>query len=223
VDVPWLDVTPDSGTVEPGDSQELEVTIDTTGLEAGVYSAQVVLRTTAVRQPRITIPIRLVVTPYRQGVNVGGESYTDSDEESWSGDRAFDGSWGYEYESRTLSVGRAIGRTDDDRLYQDARTGRSFNYRFEGLPDGTYEVELHFAEIQRRVPGERLFDLTADATPLLVGYDIAEDVGQDNAVAHRFTVAVDDGLLRIRFLRRAGSGQPIVNAIRLTNRPDLAA
>jgi hypothetical protein len=40
-------------------------------------------------------------------------------------------------------------------------------------------------------------------------------------VTQRFTVEVDDGRLRLRFLERRGYGRPIVNAVRLTHRPDL--
>jgi subtilisin family serine protease len=221
-DVPWLDVSPDSGTVAEGDSEEIDVTIDTTGLEPGEYTARVILRTTAVRQPRLVIPIRLVVTDYRQGINSGGGAYTDVSGDPWAADREFDadGSFGWEYASSTATIRRPVAGTQDDPLYQQARIGQ-FNYRFEDLPDGTYEVELHFAEIQRRLPGERLFDVTADATSLLVGYDIAEDVGLETAAVHRFTVEVSDGVLRIRMLQRQGNGRPILNAIRLTNRPDL--
>ena len=221
VDVPWLDVAPDAGTLEPGATEDLTLSIDTTGLEPGVYSASVVIDTDAPRGGRLSVPVRLVVTPYLRSVNVGGGAYTDGSDEPWAEDQAFDGSWGYEYESRSVRVRRDIAGTDDDPLYQDARVGRTYAYRFDDLPSGTYEVELHFAEIQRRRPTERLFDVTADAQPLLVGYDIAEDVGPDRAVVHRFTVEVTDGLLRIRFLDRGRSGQPIVNALQLTNRPDL--
>jgi hypothetical protein len=221
VDVPWLDVSPDSGTVEPGDTEGLEVSIDTTGLEVGVYSASIVLDTNAARQPRVSIPIRLVVTPYLQGINAGGPAYTDVAQDEWAADQAFDGEWGYEYESRSVRTRRAIAGTDDDPLYQDARTGQTFAYRFDQLPDGVYEVELHLAEIERRRPTQRLFDVTADSTPLLVGYDISEDVGLDHAVVHRFTVEVTDGLLRVRFLSRGRSSLPIVGAVQLTHRPDL--
>jgi hypothetical protein len=97
-----------------------------------------------------------------------------------------------------------------------------FTYRFENLPDGVYEVNLHFAEIEGREPSRRLFDVTADTTPLLIGYDIAEDVGKNAAVVQTFTVEVTDGQLRIRFLSRDGFAKPILNALELTNRPDLS-
>ena len=221
VDVPWLEVSPDSGTLEAGDSEALDVAIDTTGLEPGAYSATVIIRTDAPRQERLTVDVDLIVTPYRQAVNVGGAAYTDTTDDPWAADQAFDGSWGRESRAPVVSVRRDIVGTEDDPLYRDARSGGVFAYRFDELPAGTYEVELAFAEIERQRPGRRLFDVTADTVPLLVGYDIAEDVGLDTAVTQRFTVEVTDGQLRIRFLERRGYGKPIVNAIRLTHRPDM--
>ncbi|MGH9243967.1 MAG: malectin domain-containing carbohydrate-binding protein, partial [Acidimicrobiales bacterium] len=221
LDIPWLDVTPDSGGLAPGRSQRLQISIDTTGLEPGVYNAAITLVTNAAKTPRVTIPIRVVVTPYLQGVNTGGDAFMDRSQDPWAADQAFDGSWGYEHASDATSTDHGIGGTRDDALYQDARTGGLFAYRFDNLPDGVYEVELHFAEIQRRRPGDRLFDVTADTETLLVAYDIAEDVGRFQAVVHRFFVDVNDGRLRIRFIERGGFDEPIVNAVQLTHRPDL--
>ncbi|MQA16546.1 MAG: hypothetical protein GEV09_21125, partial [Pseudonocardiaceae bacterium] len=73
--------------------------------------------------------------------------------------------------------------TTEDPLYQDARTGSLVSYRFDNLPDGVYEVEVHFAEIQQRRPGDRRFDVTADGrgmtgrsgTALLA--EVAEAIG----------------------------------------------
>ena len=38
-DVPWLSVTPSSGTLAPGGTQNIAVTVNTTGLTPGVYLA----------------------------------------------------------------------------------------------------------------------------------------------------------------------------------------
>ena len=124
--------------------------------------------------------------------------------------------------SRSRRTTAPIAGTLDDLLYQDARTGEVFTYRFDNLPDGVYEVELHFAEIQGKAPLQRIFDVTADSEWLLVGYDVADDVGQNTASVLTFPVEVDDGSVRIRFLERFRYGQPIINAIQLTRRPDLS-
>lgn len=63
VEVPWLTVTPgDGGTLTPGSSQDLEVTIDTTGLKPGRYTAAALLDTNAARQRLVHIPINLEIT-----------------------------------------------------------------------------------------------------------------------------------------------------------------
>jgi hypothetical protein len=221
-DVPWLDVDPDSGALAPGESEDLTITVDTTGLEPGEYTASVVLVTNAGRQPRVTIPIHILVTGYLVNVNAGGpEIPADSGGEPWAADQPFDGSWGWEYDSRERNTSADIGGTEDDEIYQDARTGKFFNYRFDELPDGVYEVVLHFAEIQGKRPGQRRFDVSADGAPLLLAYDIAEDVGQNYASVRTFYVEVHDGRLRIQFNERFRYGQPIVNGLQLTHRPDL--
>jgi hypothetical protein len=51
-------------------------------------------------------------------------------------------------------------------------------------------------------------------------YDIALEVGSFAADDHSFFVRVDDGSLDVRLVRRAGFGQPTVNAVRVTSRPD---
>ena len=39
----------------------------------------------------------------------------------------------------------------DDPLYQDLRRGMS-EYRFDGVPNGAYQVELRFAELSNGGP-----------------------------------------------------------------------
>ena len=136
VDVPWLEVDPGSGSIEPGGSEALDLTVDATGLEPGAYRAAVVVLTDAPRQERLTVDVELVVTPYRQAVNVGGGEYTDTAGDPWAADQAFDGSWGRESRTSVASTRRDIAGTEDDPLYRDARSGGAFAYRFDGCRTG---------------------------------------------------------------------------------------
>ncbi len=77
-DVPWLSVAPASGTIAPGGSKELTVTVDTTGLAAGVYRANLLVQTNSGRQPNLQVPVEIVVAGYWKGVDVGGAAYTDT-------------------------------------------------------------------------------------------------------------------------------------------------
>jgi hypothetical protein len=88
------------------------------------------------------------------------------------------------------------------------------------VPNGVYEVDLRFAELQNIRFGRRLFDVIVENTTVLPAHDIAYEVGTFSADDHRFFVEVTDGRLDVRFIARAGSDKPIVNAVRVTHRPD---
>jgi hypothetical protein len=219
-DVPWLSESPASGNLAPGASQQIAVTVDTTGLAPGVYNASLFINTNSGREPVLRVPVSLIVPAYFQGVNSGGPAYTDLSGDAWAADKAYAaGSWGYMGNSSTLSTKRPISGTDDDKLYQDLRQSM-LEYRFDGLPNGVYEVDLRFAELKATNPGRHLFDVMAEGNVILPAHDIASEVGSFAADNHVFYVVVTDGQLNIRFITRTGFGQPIINALQVIHRPD---
>lgn len=224
-DVPWLTVEPTSGTLRPGRSATLQVTVDTTGLEPGVYGANILVRTNAGRVPTVTVPVTVVVSAYQVAVNVGGEEYTDGSELAWSADQPLSGNdWGWvgqraEEESTT----EAIGGTEDDVLYQSRRTG-SFSYVFDSAPAGTYEIVLGFAELEGDyAPGDRVFDVLVNGEYQLVALDVADDVGGLYADRYVLTVEHEGGDLEIELGNRRGYEYPILNMLSVTERGDLSA
>jgi hypothetical protein len=219
-DVPWLSENPTSGTLPPGGSQQVQVTVDATGLTPGVYDASLVFVTNSGREPNLRVPVRLVVPAYRVGVNAGNGQYVDSHGDTWVADRAFTaGGYGYLGSSTTESSNHAIAGTVDDPLYQNLRR-RMYEYKFDGLAPGIYQVELRFAELARTRPNTHLFDVILENNLVLPAHDIALEVGSFAADDHSFFIRVDDGSLDVRLIRRAGFGQPIINAVRVTSRPD---
>jgi subtilisin family serine protease len=60
-DVPWLTLTPASGTVAPGGSAEVAVRIDSSGLAAGEHHASLCLDSNDPERPRVVVPVRLTV------------------------------------------------------------------------------------------------------------------------------------------------------------------
>jgi hypothetical protein len=62
-DIPWLELDTLSGEVEPGDSQAVLVTIDTTGLSEGSYFGELVFTSNAPNLPSFPVPIPLTVEP----------------------------------------------------------------------------------------------------------------------------------------------------------------
>ncbi|TML24059.1 MAG: hypothetical protein E6G32_04640 [Actinobacteria bacterium] len=220
-DVPWISENPDSGTVPAGGSENVVVTINTTGLSPGVYNATLFFQTNSGRNPSLRVPVRLIVPAYEQGVDVGATSpYLDGLGDTWSADQAYTpGGWGYTQRVNTASTRSAIGGTVDGPLYQTARRGQT-EYKFDGLPTGVYQVELRFAEIQNYGPNKRLFDVTIEGNVALFGFDIAGEVGKNYADDKTFFVPVTDGQLNVRFLTRQADKEPLINAIRVTHRPD---
>ena len=222
-DVTWLSVDPTSGTVAPGASASLAVTIDATGLEPGLYRARVLVNSNDPRTATVAVPVTLIVPAYQVAVDSGATGpFTDGGGDTWTADRRYTtGSWGYTNGRSSILTGYVpIGRTTDDRLYQTARNN-PLEYRFDNVPNGVYEVDLRFAEINGRRPGRRYADVILEQTLALPSHDIAGEVGTFNADTHKLLVPVTDGQLNVRFVPRSGFAVPIVNGVRVTHRPDL--
>lgn len=220
-DVPWLNVRPRRGVLEPGESVEVRININTSGLTPAAYQAGLLVRSNSGRSPVLRVPVSLVLSGYRRGVNSGGSLYIDSANERWTRDRKYTtGSWGYIIDRGKVETGRGIAGTREDPLYQVARLN-PYAYRFDGLPAGVYQVELRFAEIEGLDIEQRLFDVVIENSMFLPAYDISYDVGTYRAANHTFFVIVSqDGRLDIRLIRRFGYEPPILNALRVTHRPD---
>jgi hypothetical protein len=156
--------------------------------------------------------VTLVVPAYQQGVNAGGNAYVDPiTGDLYATDRAFSaGGFGYVGGQARSNPG-AIAGTDRDPLYQDLRTAMSA-YRF-AVPNGVYQVDLSFAELQLKRAGARVFSVSLEGTAVVSDLDVfAAAGGQRVAYDRSFIVEVTDGVLDIGFIAQRGD-QPIVNAI----------
>jgi hypothetical protein len=216
-DVPWLSVSPTEGTVGVDGSQALDVEVDSAGLTPGVSHAIVVVQTNDPDQGNIQVPVVLVVPAYQQGVNAGGSSFIDPHNgDLYSTDRAFTpGGWGY-VGGTTRSTGSAISGTDRDPLYQNLREGMSA-YRFT-VPNGTYRVDLSFAEIQANRAGARVFNVSIEGGLVLPSLDIYAAVGKNAAYDRSFIIEVTDGVLDITFAAQRGD-KPTIGAVLVTEMP----
>jgi subtilisin family serine protease len=218
-DVPWLSEAPITGSVAPDGSVSIDITVDTTGVEPGLYQADVVVLTNDPDHSRFTIPVTLVVPKYQQGINAGGGAYTTGTGNSYAADRAYaSGAYGWVGSSSTRSTALPIAGTDDDPLYQNGRVGMT-SYRFD-VPDGVYKVDLSFAEVQNRRAGGRVFSVSLEGGAVLSNFDIvAAAGGQRTAYDRSFLVEVTDGVLNIGFTAQRGDA-PLINAIFVTELPD---
>ncbi|SEU20941.1 S8 family serine peptidase [Nonomuraea wenchangensis] len=220
----WAAVTPAAGELATGQQVTLKVTVSSDGVAAGtVRAGKILVKSASGRQPTIEIAVKVVVPKLQVAVDVGGsKAATDAAGDAWTPDRKYaQGSHGYvATSSKTLSTTKTIAGTTDQALFRSAREGM-LEYRFDGVPAGTYTVELDFAEVKSTQMGKRVFDVLVEGQLAIPALDLALEAGTYTAVARQYTVRVDDGQLNVRFATRVGS--PVVNAIRISERPDRTA
>ncbi|MET7462375.1 S8 family serine peptidase [Nonomuraea sp. NPDC005501] len=219
----WLAVTPTSGDLAKGQQVTLKVTASSAGLQPGTLrSGKLLIRSASGRQPVIEVKVTVVVPKLQVAVDVGAnKGAVDAGGDAWTADRKYtQGGHGYVATSnRTQSTSKTIKGTDDQALFRTAREGM-LEYRFDGVPAGTYTVELDFADLRSTGIGKRVFDVLVEGQLAIPALDLALEAGTYTAVSRQYTVKVTDGQLNVRFATR--QGDPILNAIRVSERPDKA-
>ena len=218
----WLSASPAAGRLDKGGEQQVTLVFDTAGITPGtVLSGTVVVASDSGRKPEVTVPVTVLVPAYRQSLDSGSDgSVTDPTGDTWGPDRTWtDGSYGSVGNTSAVRTKKPVEGATDERLYATATKG-ALEYRFDSLPDGVYQVDLGFAEINGALPGERVFDVMAEGVEKVTALDIAKETGgAHRALDKTFTVTVTDGRLNLRLV--AHTGKTLVNAVRVTERPDL--
>ena len=214
-DVPWLDVTPTEGVVAVGDRTPITVSVDSTGLKAGMHRALVGVVTDDPRAGVVTVRVQLLVTKYNRFVNVGGEAATFPDGTSYVSDRRFtDGRFGwFGAASSTRTTDHEIKRTRYQRVFRSQREGMA-GYRFT-VPNGRYRVRLEFAELANLSEFGRIMDVFGEGQLRFDNLDVAGRVGKWRALTLTFETRVNDGELAVRSSKALGA-PPILNGIRVT-------
>jgi len=126
-------------------------------------------------------------------INSGGGDYTDSEGNLWLADTYFTN-------GNTSATGAAIDGTVEDTLYQTERWRKNFGYEIPVI-NGTYAVNLHFAETFFNLAGQRVFDATVEGQLLNDNLDIISVTGAKNTalITSVAGVNVSDGILNIDF------------------------
>lgn len=147
----------------------------------------------SVTAPTVPVPIRIE--------SGGTSSYTDGSANVWGADHSYGPGGGIADRGAI-----AIANTTEDRIYQTERWGVS-DYALV-LANGTYTVNLHFAETYAGItgPGQRLFTVTANETIPAGWSDIdvfAQAGGNNTALVKSGTVAITDNMLTLEFAASA--------------------
>ena len=150
-------------------------------------------------------------------INAGGPAVSYLGEQ-FAADNSFAGGKSYTNNAATVPT-----------LYKTERSADApFQFSYDlNVPNGTYEVKLHFAEIYFGANGggpagnsRRRFDVTLENTTVLDNYDINADVGPQTATVKTYQVTVTDGEINIGLDARASSGgidQPKLSALEVVS------
>jgi PKD repeat protein len=152
-------------------------------------------------------------------VNCGGSQYTATNGKIFRADQMYTpGGWGFADTSSNdvYKTTAAISGTSDPTLYQAQRTKVDLTYLFD-LPNGTYDVILHFAELQDNEAGRRVMDISAEGNLVLNDFDVWVAAGGRNIAIKRLIsgVTVNDGQLTLNFIRSVSTvkRRPAIAAI----------
>lgn len=109
---------------------------------------------------------------------------------------------GYYNIGDTLNTNEAIANTTDDNLYQSERWAQDFTYTSLTIPNGTYTVKLHFAELYWTSTGVRIFDVFINNVLFLNDYDIIAVTGGNfiAVIEEKNNVDVSGGVIDVRFV-----------------------
>ena len=170
-------------------------------------SVTVIVNNVVVSNPTPPPPSNGGFTPIR--VSAGGPAYTDPTGIAWSAD------YGYSGPTSTFSTGATITGTNSPGVYQHERYGTgAFQYSFN-VPNGTYTVNLKFAEIYVTGVGQRVFNVAINGQQVLSNFDILAAAGQPNrALDEPFNVSVTNGQINIQFTPGAVNA-PKIDAIEI--------
>lgn len=143
--------------------------------------------------------INLTIDPkFPLRINVGGESIYEGKylaDQVWTEEREYGYVDGY---AESAEDSPDIGGTEEDSLYQ---TGirKVVKYKVR-VPNGIYDVILHFSENAFNSAGKRIFDIFVEESKIKEAFDIFAAAGKNhayNVVAE--DIAVHDGLIDMHF------------------------
>jgi parallel beta-helix repeat protein len=178
--------------------------------DPAVNAIEIFKVTTVTTQPAPTpTPVPPAVQKVALRVNAGGPLYKDAAGNTWSADTG--ASAGYQW-----GTNATVANTNDQALYRNLRwNNNTLAYQF-AVPNGTYTVNLKFAELYFWYANQRIFDITINGQKVLSNFDIVQQAGGPNrAVDKAFTVNVTGGAIAIQLTSTVDD--PQVNAIEIFN------
>ena len=103
-------------------------------------------------------------------------------------------------------------------IYQTVRWGAcTYPFELKGAPGQTYTVRLHFAELNEKAPGKRVFNVAINGNVVLTDLDIFQESGaRYKALVKQFTGIAPDANGRITIdVQKGKTGTPQINGIEI--------
>ena len=164
-------------SIKAGDSFTLE------GFEDGTATTAEHVRIDKIDFTPVLEPIR---------INAGGQAITDNNGNQWSDDK-------FAQAGKFYSHTAGIDNTQNDVLFQSERFGKDISYAIP-VVNGSYTVNLSFAEIYWNQVNKRVFDGSIENKLVIDNLDIYAQAGGKNiALEKSFQVDVQDGILNLDF------------------------
>jgi hypothetical protein len=145
----------------------------------------------------ITPPITFTALKIATGSSIPG----------WTYDQQFISSNANGWGNNTMGVMLPIRNTTEQTLYNYERFG-TFSYSIP-VPNNTYTVTLHFAELFYNATGKRVFSVDAEGVRRISNLDLVAEAGYLGAIQKTFDVTVSDLRLDLSFI-------PTVDKAKLT-------
>ncbi len=148
-----------------------------------------------------TIPLKNESNRFECRINIGGDRWIDSQGREWLPDKIYREGYGYLGFSQTFTSSEPISGTTNQRIYQSERY-QLYGYRID-VPNGHYEIILHFAEIYHDRPGARLIDIKIEDKLIVSALDVYARVGKNAALQLAFNtkelnIPIMDGRIDIK-------------------------
>lgn len=199
-------------TLLPGETATFDVAFQPT--ECGLRTAKAVIIPAAQNLIGAAVVLRgrgVGIPGDEIRMNAGPDAFTDSSGDHWARDHWVTG------DSGVVQSSDPIAGTVDDLLYQVARVGTQFGYGFP-LPDGDYDVELYFSELEYSGASQRVFDVWLEGQEVISDLDLFVTAGDHVAwTPGPLRVTSTGGTLEIDF--SADLGEAAISGVRVRSVP----
>ncbi|OWW27408.1 hypothetical protein B4Q04_07075 [Zobellia sp. OII3] len=187
-----------------------------TFVDPGVYEVSLTVADAQGKTDTHTVTVQVdepVVNDFALRINAGGPEMTHNGQ-VFAADQYFVG--GKAYTNASANV---------PQLYKTERSALPPVFAYDiPVPNGSYQVVLHFAEIfwgaqggASGAVGRRVFDVEMEGTKILDDFDIIAESGSETIVIKSFNATIEDGRLNLVFDAEGSDGrnEPKLSAIEI--------